>query len=80
MSKIRTAVIGAGKMGAIHAKVYSKIEECELVAIVDSDRKRAEKLAAQYNCRALTECDSLPDQVDAVTVAVPRLPSGPAAS
>ncbi|MBN1125807.1 MAG: Gfo/Idh/MocA family oxidoreductase [Sedimentisphaerales bacterium] len=73
MSKIRTAVIGAGKMGAIHAKVYSKIEECELIAIVDPDRKRAEKLATQYNCRALTECDSLPDQVDAVTIATPTI-------
>ncbi|MBN1818850.1 MAG: Gfo/Idh/MocA family oxidoreductase [Sedimentisphaerales bacterium] len=73
MSRIRAAVIGAGKMGAIHARVYSKIDGCELVAVVDSDRKRAEKLAAQYNCRALTECDSLPEQVDAVTIATPTI-------
>jgi len=71
MKKQRTAVIGAGKMGGIHAKVYDKIEECELVAAVDSQKERAVKLAEQYNCKALTDCNELIGQVDAVTISAP---------
>ena len=44
-TKIRTAVVGAGKMGAIHAKVYSQLPDSELVGIVDVDADRAGALA-----------------------------------
>jgi len=70
MDKIRAAVIGAGKMGAIHAKVYSQIAGCELAAVVDVDAGRAEALAERYGCAALTEADRL-DGVQAVTIAAP---------
>ena len=29
--KIRTAVVGAGKMGGIHAKVYNSLDNCDFV-------------------------------------------------
>jgi len=73
MKKQRTAVIGAGKMGGIHAKVYDKIEGCELVAVVDSQKEKAVKLAEQYNCKALTDCNELIGQVDAVTISAPTI-------
>ncbi len=71
MNKIRTAIIGAGKMGAIHAKVYSRLPQSHLVAIVDIDEKKAGKLAKKYKCSAFTNyCDIL-DKVDAVTISTP---------
>jgi len=73
MNKIRTAVIGAGKMGAIHARVYSSLANCELVAIVDTAKDRADKLAAEYNCRAFTDCQQLSGMVDAVTISTPTI-------
>lgn len=39
--KVRTAVVGAGKMGTIHAKVYSQLPQSDLVAVVDTDAGRA---------------------------------------
>ncbi len=33
-ARIRTAVVGAGKMGTIHAKVYDQLPQSELVAVV----------------------------------------------
>jgi len=69
--KIRTAVIGAGKMGAIHAKVYSQLPQSELVAVVDVDPAKAAQLAQTYGCRACTDCAEILDQVDAVTIATP---------
>ncbi len=71
MKKIRTAVIGAGKMGGIHSKVYSKLDEAQFVAVVDKDLKHAKALAAQYGCQAADDIAAVFDQVDAVTIAAP---------
>ena len=70
-AKIRTAVIGAGKMGAIHAKVYGQLPDSELVAVVDTDESRAVQLAEKHGCLAFTNCAEVLDKVDAVTVATP---------
>lgn len=73
MSKIRTAVVGAGKMGGIHSKTYSQMPDCELVAVVDSDLSKAQALAEQYQCQAFAQCEEGLDQVDAVTIATPTV-------
>jgi len=70
---LRTAVIGAGKMGAIHAKVYHQLDECELVAVVDIDKTRADALAEMYGCASLGDCAGLIGTVDAVTIAAPTI-------
>jgi len=73
MERIRTAVIGAGKMGAIHAKVYSQLPQSDLVAVVDVDAEKAEKLAKQYDCLSFTDCADIIGKVDAVTIATPTV-------
>ena len=77
MGKIRTAVIGAGKMGAIHAKVYDQLPQSDFVAVVDIDAQRAERLAKQYNVRAFSDCADIlgkgSPMVDAVTIATPTV-------
>jgi predicted dehydrogenase len=69
--KIRAAVIGAGKMGAIHAKVYSQLPQSELVAVVDIDLAKATQLAEKYGCPAFADGSAILDKVDAVTIATP---------
>mgnify|MGYP003681886013 CR=1 FL=1 len=71
MEKVRTAVVGAGKMGAIHAKVYGQLPQSDFVAVVDIDAEKAERLANQYNCSAYTDCADILGKVDAVTIAAP---------
>jgi len=73
MDKIRTAVVGAGKMGAIHAKVYNELDQSELVAVVDVDAAKAGRLAETYGCEALADCRDLLGRVDAVTIAAPTV-------
>jgi len=70
---LRTAVIGAGKMGAIHAKVYNQLPQRELVAVVDIDANKAKRLADQYHCLASTDCAEILNKVDAVTIATPTV-------
>jgi predicted dehydrogenase len=73
MNIIRTAVIGAGKMGEIHSKVYSKLEQSRLVAIVDTDLKKAQKLAKKFDCQAFAQPNQILGLVDAVTIATPTV-------
>lgn len=73
MSKIRTAVVGAGKMGAIHAKIYGQLRESDLVAVVDIDARKAKSLAKKHKCSAYTDCRDILGKVDAVTIAAPTV-------
>jgi predicted dehydrogenase len=72
-TKVRTAVIGAGKMGAIHAKVYDQLEQSDFIAVVDIDVDKARPLAEQYNCSACSDYNDILGKVDAVTIATPTV-------
>ncbi|MBC8471759.1 MAG: Gfo/Idh/MocA family oxidoreductase [Planctomycetes bacterium] len=72
-TKVRTAVIGAGKMGGIHAKVYDQLEQSDFIAVVDIDADKARPLAEQYNCSAFSDYNEILDKVDAVTIATPTV-------
>ncbi len=68
---VRVAVIGAGYLGRHHARVFSEIEEAELVGIVDVDRDRAGEIARLYGCRAFTDFREVFPHVDAVSIVTP---------
>lgn len=48
MKPIRTALIGCGKVGHIHAAALSALPEAEFVAACDTSLERAEAFAAKY--------------------------------
>lgn len=73
MKKLSTAVVGAGKMGNIHAKVYSQLEQSELYAVVDVDKEKADSLGGKYDCLGLTDVSKLIGKVDAVTISTPTV-------
>ncbi len=72
MGAIRTAVVGAGSMGRNHARVLSRMEDVQLVGIVDTDRDSAAVLAEATDSVAYTNTDALP-QIDLAVVAVPTI-------
>ena len=53
MKKIRTAVIGAGKMGDIHAKVYSQAGRSAAGGGGRHGPAAGQNLAEQYGCQAI---------------------------
>lgn len=72
---VRLAVIGGGVMGANHARVASRTQGVDLVAIVDLDETRRSALANATGVRhaaTIGELRSLVD-VDAVVVATPTV-------
>lgn len=70
-NKLRTAVVGAGKMGQIHAKVLRKLPQSELIAIVDVAGDKAKKLAKEHKCDFFTDSREIIGKVDAVTISAP---------
>ena len=48
----KVAVIGAGKMGSIHSRIYSQMDQVDLVAIVDGQLDKATALCEKYGYTA----------------------------
>ena len=65
------AVVGAGRMGKLHARVLSEMDEADLVCVVDTNPAAAKAVARQRDCRALTDVSQAVDLVDAAIIAVP---------
>jgi len=77
---LRCGVVGVGRMGRHHARVYSTLPESELVGVVDADGERAEEIAEKHGCRVFERPDDLIEAgVDAVSIAVPTVAHGAAA-
>jgi len=69
---IRCGVVGVGRMGRHHARVYGTLAGCKLVGVVDGSVERREAIADQYNCKSLESVEQLLEAgVDAVSIAVP---------
>jgi predicted dehydrogenase len=70
---IRIAVIGVGHLGQHHARLLASMDDVELVGICDTNRLRAEEIAAKHGGRVVDDSRDLVSRVDAVTVAVPTV-------
>ena len=70
-AKLGVAVIGAGTMGGYHADKYHHHPGVDLLAIVDSDRAKAQNLAAKYGCASFIDSEQLASvgAVHAVSIA-----------
>ncbi|KKQ38821.1 MAG: Oxidoreductase [Candidatus Roizmanbacteria bacterium GW2011_GWA2_37_7] len=73
MKKINVAVIGTGNMGQHHVRVYSRMNNTNLVAVCDQDIKRAQKIAQEYGCTSYQHYHDMiaSEKIDAVSIAVP---------
>jgi predicted dehydrogenase len=76
MSKLRTAVIGAGYLGRFHAQKYAALDDCELRAVCDATATVAATVAAECRCSAVSDYHELLGEVDAVSVATPTAAHG----
>jgi predicted dehydrogenase len=68
---LRFGVVGTGIMGSNHARIASQHREVELVAVVDPDRERAERLASAYGAKPYADVAECIDLLDAAVVATP---------
>lgn len=55
MRRVRTALVGCGKVGQIHAEALASLPESDFVAVCDGDLARAEAFAARYGAKAFSD-------------------------
>lgn len=65
------AVVGVGYLGKFHAEKYAASPKANLVAVVDSDEKRAREIGTALGAEVLTDYRALFGRVQCVSVAVP---------
>ena len=71
MKALRVGLIGAGRMGQLHARVYSQLPGVQLIGIVDIDADRAAALAQRCQTQALSHPQEFFGRVQAVSIATP---------
>jgi predicted dehydrogenase len=74
MNRIKTALIGCGKVAQLHAAALSTLPESEFVAVCDQNAERASVFAAKYGVKAYGNVDDLIafSAAQMVTVATPH--------
>lgn len=71
MKTLKLAVVGAGHLGRIHARLLSQMSDVELVGIVDPAPAARESAAAECHARPYADHRELLSQVDAAVIATP---------
>src|SRR3954465_9963266 len=66
-------VIGTGRMGRLHTRVYSQMPQVKLAGVYDVNPESAQEAAEKYDTRAFADLDELLAQVSAVTIATPTI-------
>jgi predicted dehydrogenase len=71
MSKLRTAVVGAGRLGGFHAQKLSQNPQAELVAVADPFAPNRNRVAAECHCESVADHRGLIGRIDAAVIASP---------
>jgi len=71
MEKLKIGVIGAGRLGTFHTKVYSRLDNVKLVGICDCNLARAIEIGKKYHTASYSDYEDLFDKIEAVSIAVP---------
>ncbi|MBI4976169.1 MAG: Gfo/Idh/MocA family oxidoreductase [Spirochaetes bacterium] len=72
--KVKIAVIGLGNMGVPHVRDISTMDNLTLVGVCDTDKAKADNIAAQFKTTAYYDYKSLFDKsgVEAIIIATPH--------
>lgn len=76
---LRVAIVGVGNIGNVHAEVYRKRTDCEIIAVCDIIRERSDKAAERYGCQgfySVQEMLASGIQIDAASMATAGVENG----
>ncbi len=71
MRQVKVGVIGVGRMGQRHCRVYSFLRQAQLVGVCDSAPDSGRALAQEYGVSYYEDTEDLLKRVDAVSLATP---------
>lgn len=70
-TELKIGVIGTGRLGTLHTRVYSEIPHVRLIGVSDVDTNKAAAIAQQYNTRVFNDPHALLSEVDCLSIATP---------
>jgi len=70
---LKVAVIGAGHLGKIHAKLWKQVSNANLTGIYDINPQAAENLASEHSVIAYNSIDELLENNDAIDIVTPTI-------
>src|SRR5512146_1411979 len=71
MKHLNVGVIGAGRMGQRHCRVFSNLRKAQLVGLCDTNPTTGQRVALEYEIPYYDSIDNLLNHVDAVCIATP---------
>lgn len=71
MSQLRVAVIGAGHLGRIHAKLLGQVDGAKLVAVSDPLEQARENAAKLFSVPTFADYRQCIEKIDAGVIAAP---------
>ena len=79
MKRLKTGIIGCGKVGHTHASVLSRIPESEFTSVFSRSAEKGEAFAGKYGVKAFNDLDAMLKELDMVIICTPHpFHSGPA--
>ncbi len=74
MNKLKTGIIGCGKVGDFHAKAFAALKNSEFTAVCDNDIERARAFAERYGVKAYDNIETMIKEcgLDIVSVCTPH--------
>lgn len=72
--KLKTAIIGLGKVADLHAKALKNLKESHFSSVCSSNRDKAEQFASKYGVKAYTDLSEMvtKENIDVVIVCTPH--------
>jgi len=68
---IRIGVIGVGYLGQHHVRIFSEMEDAELVAVSDTHESRSSDIARIYGCKSFENYKDMMGECDALSIVTP---------
>lgn len=74
MEKLKTGIIGCGKVGDFHAKAFDALENSEFTAVCDNNIERARAFADRYGVKAYDDIEAMIREcgLDVVSICTPH--------
>jgi predicted dehydrogenase/sugar phosphate isomerase/epimerase len=67
---MKSAIVGCGVIAVMHAKIIGEMEECQLIAVADSDIEIARSFAEEYGAKGCKAYSSLEEMCQKETIEV----------
>jgi predicted dehydrogenase len=69
--ELKVGVIGTGRLGSLHSRIYTEIPHIKLVGVYDTVTEKATAVAKTHNARVFADTKGLLAEVEAVSIATP---------